>query len=43
MVYVCPETRPRLCPGESEGSGVPTAVGPDECSVRFQIAQLTPR
>ncbi len=42
-VSVCPETRPNLSPGKSKGSAVPTAVGRDGCSVRFQIAQLTPR
>lgn len=43
MFYECLETSPKLSLGEPESSGVPTAVDRDECSVRCQIAQLTPK
>ena len=43
MVYVCLETSPKLSLGESESSGVLSAVVRNGCSVRCQIAQLTPR
>ena len=42
-VYGCLETSPKLSLGEPERSGVPSAVSRNGCSIRCQIAQLTPR